>query len=51
VIPLAKCPKCGAEVPTPIKQWELKGGKAKKVIKIGMFECPSCKKKFRAPTG
>lgn len=41
------CPKCGAEVPRPTKSWELKGGKSKKTVMIGLFECPGCKVKFR----
>jgi len=45
---MAKCPKDGTEVAEPKKSWELKGGRSKKVIKIGLFECPKCKSKFRA---
>jgi len=41
------CPKCGAEVPKPMKSWELKGGKSKKTVTIGLFECPGCRVKFR----
>ncbi len=41
------CPKCGVEVPRPMKSWELKGGKSKKTIMIGLFECPGCRVKFR----
>jgi len=41
------CPKCGAEVPKPLKSWELKGGKSKKTVMIGLFECQGCKVKFR----
>jgi len=41
------CPKCGAEVPRPVKSWELKGGKSKKTVMIGLFECPGCRVKFR----
>jgi len=41
------CPKCGAEVPMPMKSWELKGGKSKKTVMIGLFECQGCKVKFR----
>jgi hypothetical protein len=41
------CPKCGAEVPKPVKSWELKGGKSKKTVMIGLFECEGCKVKFR----
>jgi hypothetical protein len=30
------------------KSWELKGSKSKRTIRIGLFECPICKRKFRA---
>src|SRR5206468_5390595 len=32
------CPKCGADVPKPAKVWELKGGKSKKNVLIGLFQ-------------
>jgi len=41
------CPKCGSEVPNPMKSWELKGRRSKKTVTIGLFECPGCKVKFR----
>ncbi len=41
------CPKCGAEVPKPVKVWELKGGKSKKNVLIGLFQCQDCRVKFR----
>jgi len=44
---LAKCPKCRGDVKKPLKQWELKGGKSGKAVKIGLFLCPRCKVKFR----
>jgi len=44
---LAKCPKCGSNVSKPLKNWELRGGKSRKAVKIGLFVCPKCKMKFR----
>ncbi|TMI25656.1 chorismate-binding protein [Candidatus Bathyarchaeota archaeon] len=41
------CPKCGADVPKPTKVWELKGGKSKKNVLIGLFQCQDCRVKFR----
>ena len=41
------CPKCGADVPKPAKVWELKGGKSKKNVLIGLFQCHDCRVKFR----
>jgi hypothetical protein len=41
------CPKCGADVPRPAKVWELKGGKSKKNVLIGLFQCQDCRVKFR----
>ena len=41
------CPKCGADVPKPVKVWELKGGKSKKNVLIGLFQCQDCRVKFR----
>jgi uncharacterized protein with PIN domain len=48
VIILAKCPKCETEVKKPEKIWELKGGKSKKKIIVGLYLCPKCNRKFRA---
>jgi len=45
---LVKCPECGVEVSEPKKSWVIKSSKSKKTIKIGLFECPTCRKKFRA---
>lgn len=50
---LVTCPKCGAEVTTPVKTWPIpsrksaKRGEAPKLV-MGIFECPSCKARFRA---
>lgn len=41
------CPKCGADVRQPAKVWELKGGKSKKNVLIGLFQCQDCRVKFR----
>jgi len=38
---MAKCPTCGKEVETPIKEWDM--GKNK--IHVKQYEC--CGKKFR----
>ena len=39
---MARCPICGKEVETPIKEWNM--GKNKEV-RVKMYEC--CGKKFR----
>ena len=50
---LVKCPKCGGNVESPIKTWRFsprktaKTGEKSKII-MGIFECPSCKARFRA---
>ncbi|MEM2995057.1 MAG: hypothetical protein QXI91_03440 [Candidatus Bathyarchaeia archaeon] len=46
---MVKCPKCGAEVATPVKTWAVpqrEGGEHGRVM--GIFECPSCKARFRS---
>jgi len=50
---LVKCPKCGAEVATPVKTWSIpsrkpvrKGEESK--ITMGIYECSNCKARFRA---
>ena len=50
---MVKCPKCGADVATPVKTWPLPSRKPMKKgeeskITIGIFECPNCKARFRA---
>lgn len=37
---MAKCPKCGAEVSTPLKSWVL-APKGRKGVEIGLFKCPA----------
>jgi len=50
---LVTCPKCGVEVTTAVKKWPIpsrksaKKGEAPKLV-MGIFECPSCKARFRA---
>lgn len=47
-----KCPKCGTNVTSPVKTWPipsrkpLKDGEEPKLA--GIFECSSCKARFRA---
>jgi len=47
------CPNCGTTVEKPYKTWELVAPFPDKKMRItvtvfGMYECPSCGKKFRA---
>lgn len=48
---MAKCPKCGTEVPKTKKTWKMAGrpDKAGKrmQLEIGLYECPKCGKVFR----
>ena len=50
---MVTCPKCGTEVTTPVKTWPIpsrksaKKGEAPKLV-MGIFECPTCKARFRA---
>jgi len=53
---LIVCPKCGAEVANPVKSWSASFGQVKSVedklqFFIGLFECPTCRIKFRARVG
>jgi ribosomal protein L40E len=48
---VARCPKCGATVPSPKKKWTMAGrpdssGK-RIVLEIGLFDCPRCRRPFR----
>ena len=49
---MVKCPKCGVEVFTPVKTWSMPRRSAKKSeeskFTMGLFECTSCKARFRA---
>ncbi len=48
---MAKCPKCGMNVAKPRKTWKMAGRPdrhgMKTELKIGLFDCPKCKKSFR----
>jgi len=48
---MAKCPKCGANIPRARKAWKMAGRPDKKgkrtQLEIGLFDCPKCKKSFR----
>jgi DNA repair exonuclease SbcCD ATPase subunit len=50
---LVTCPKCGVQVTSPVKTWPIpsrksaKKGEAPRLV-MGIFECPSCKARFRA---
>ena len=49
---MTNCPKCGTDVPTPLKTWAipspkpLRNGEQPKLT--GIFQCPNCKARFRA---
>lgn len=49
---MVKCPRCGAEVATAVKTWPIPSrkpmGKGKEPKLAGIFECSSCRAKFRA---
>jgi uncharacterized protein (UPF0212 family) len=49
---MAKCPKCGTDVESPKKKWTMAGRPDKSgkrmQLEIGLFDCPKCKKPFRA---
>lgn len=44
---MAKCPKCGTEVESPMKTWTL-APKGRKGVTIGLFKCPNCGAFFRS---
>ena len=46
---MVKCPKCGSEVSTAIKTWNVssRGPQEGAPKLMGLFECPSCKARFR----
>lgn len=48
---MAKCPKCGVEVTNPMKTWVMVGRPDKSggmlQLTMGLYECTSCKKRFR----
>jgi vacuolar-type H+-ATPase subunit I/STV1 len=48
-----KCPNCGTEVATAVKSWTVSPGKQRATgdvpeFRVGIFECPKCKSKFRS---
>jgi ribosomal protein L37AE/L43A len=50
---LAKCPKCKTEVAAPVKTWPIPSRTPSKrseepKLAVGIFECPSCRVRFRA---
>jgi len=49
---MAKCPKCGTDVSSAKKKWTMAGRPDKSgkrmQLEIGLFDCPRCKKPFRA---
>jgi len=49
---LVNCPKCGTDVAGPVKTWPIPSRKpvrkGQKPKLAGIFECPSCKVRFRA---
>ena len=49
---MVRCPKCGADVKTPVKTWPIPSRKPMKEGEepklAGIFECSSCKARFRA---
>jgi len=50
---LVNCPNCGTEVATAVKCWTLSPVKHRVTgdipkFRVGIFECPKCKSKFRS---
>jgi predicted nucleic acid-binding Zn-ribbon protein len=50
---LVECPNCGTEVATAVKSWTVSPGKQRATgdvpeFRVGIFECPKCKSKFRS---
>jgi uncharacterized protein YlxW (UPF0749 family) len=50
---LVKCPKCGCEIPTPVKTWPIPSRNPAKIDKesqfvVGIFECLNCRIMFRS---
>jgi len=53
VYPLAECPNCGTEVAIAAKCWTVSPAKSSATgyvpeFRVGIFECPNCKSKFRS---
>jgi vacuolar-type H+-ATPase subunit I/STV1 len=56
VYSLVDCPNCGTEVTTAIKCWTVSPAKHSATgyvpeFRVGIFECPKCKSKFRSKVG
>ena len=50
---MVECPNCGTEVATAVKSWTVSPGKQRATgdvpeFRVGIFECPKCKSKFRS---
>jgi vacuolar-type H+-ATPase subunit I/STV1 len=50
---LVACPNCGTEVATAVKCWTVSPAKHRATgdipeFRVGIFECPKCKSKFRS---
>ena len=50
---LVECPKCGTEVAAAVKCWTVSPRKQTEAgyvpeFRVGIFECPKCKSKFRS---
>ncbi len=52
---MGECPKCGAEVASPLKTWSMVGRPSKIgerfKLTLGLFKCPSCERRFRTVLG
>jgi hypothetical protein len=53
---LVECPKCGTEVAAAVKCWTVSPRKQTEAgdvpeFRVGIFECPKCKSKFRSRVG
>ncbi len=50
---LARCPKCGSDVASPVKTWPVPSRKTavnsdRTKLVVGIFECPDCHARFRS---
>ncbi|MFQ6085340.1 MAG: chorismate-binding protein [Candidatus Bathyarchaeia archaeon] len=43
---MAKCPSCGSDVATSLKEWDVNPPRGKG-FHVKLYECPGCGKKFR----
>jgi vacuolar-type H+-ATPase subunit I/STV1 len=56
VYQLVECPNCGTEVAAAVKCWTVSPRKQTEAgdvpeFRVGIFECPKCKSKFRSRVG